>query len=89
MINVMKGTPSSYMKGAMVGPFSLVRNPHRFYTNVMDAFKSGDVNQKARASAKLLGTAAGITYVSRAVKGQSPFKDKNKKRDVLPYIPGA
>lgn len=88
MMRAMKGTPSSYARGAMVGPFNLFRNPKKFYGEVMDAFHSGNVNDKARASARVLGTAAGITYVARAVKGQSPFKDKNKKRDVLPYIPG-
>jgi len=88
MFNTLKGTPAAYARGAMTGPFSLMTNPRRFYNDVMGAFKNGNANEKARQSAKLLGTAAGITYVSRAIKGQSPFRDKNKKRDVLPYIPG-
>lgn len=42
------------MKGAITGPFSLMRNPKRFFGDTMAAFHNGNINDKARASAKLL-----------------------------------
>jgi hypothetical protein len=87
-VSALRKTPSSYMKGAITGPFSLMRNPKRFFGETMAAFHNGNINDKARASAKILGTAAGATYVTRAIKGKSPFKDKNGKTDIFPYIPG-
>ena len=43
--------------------------------------------QMAANSMRLLGTAAGVTYGVRAIKGQSLFRNKRGKRDVMPFVP--
>jgi hypothetical protein len=51
---------------------------------------SGDklaAKEMAINSMRLLGTAAGVTYGVRALKGQSIFVNRRGKRDIMPWVP--
>ena len=90
---------SQYFKGMSIGakailrPRSTIRNGFSGFNKSLKAVsgttKANDMASLAKKSAAYLGTAAGVTYVSRlARKGnKSPFKDSQGKRDVLPWIP--
>lgn len=83
----------AYGRGAVVGSLGLF-SPTRSMKGVMrnigsvaKGFKANNPRDAAMASMKLLGTAAGVTYVSRVISGRGAFRDRKGKRDILPYIP--
>ena len=51
------------------------------------AVVTGNQKDMALKSMQLLGTAAGVTYGVRALRGQHIFKNKRGKRDFVPFVP--
>lgn len=87
-----------YAKNTVATPFKLMKNPRSLFgaggsirTDIKTINKftrdGKNLREMGMASARLLGTAAGITYVTRAVRGKSPVKDAGGKRDILPWVP--
>lgn len=87
--------PQAYLRSAITGPFRAMTNPLKFLGEIKGGVKSipgalgngKSMSDLGRQSATLLGTAAGFTYVSRAIRGKSPFRTKGDRRDILPWIP--
>jgi hypothetical protein len=55
--------------------------------DMMRAFSQGNQKKMAVSSMKFLGTATGVTYGVRAIRGRSIFRDKKGQRDILPWVP--
>lgn len=91
--SVLKGG-GAYGKSAgkgFVGLFTPVKTLGRMAGHSHQLFNSVtklDMRSAGKASMSLLGTAAGVTYMTRAVRNGSMFKDRKGKKDILPFIPG-
>ena len=68
-------TPMKMMKGTMKGVGALGR----------DVIK-GNQGLAARKSMELLGTAAGVTYATRLIRGRGIMRDRRGKKNI-PWIP--
>lgn len=95
---LLRRAAGGFAKNTVKTPFKLLRDPRSLFgaggsirtdIKAINSFSRDGKNFQgmAMASGRLLGTAAGITYVSRAIRGKSPVKDAGGKRDILPWVP--
>ena len=89
---------AKFASNTVSSPVNLIFRPKNLFgaqgtirndLKTINAFSRGskDIQGMAQASGRLLGTAAGLTYVSRAIRGKDPFKKASGKRDILPWVP--
>lgn len=83
------GAFSKGMFRGSLGLFAPVRTMKHTLRNVgkMGADAIRNPKMAAIASMELLGTAAGVTYVTRMVAGRGLLRDRKGRKDILPWIP--
>lgn len=79
-------------RGMGVGFLGLAAPVTMAKRTMMDVGKLGanlikDPKSAAITSMKLLGTAAGVTYATRMLRGGSLFRNRRGKRDIVPFVP--
>jgi len=85
---IAQGTPSM-VKGffGLATPVKTLKRMGAYGGAIGKGVMLGDQKQVALNSMKLLGTAAGVTYGVRALRGQALFRNKRGQRDFVPFVP--
>ena len=80
------GQAAKGFKG-IINPGKLLSGTMKTSSELLKALSVKDAKTAGLKSMQLLGTASGITYGTRILRGRSMFKDSSGKRDLVPYIP--